>query len=101
MFGLEATEYAIHLKQQLEINPLIERFEFNDDQFNDLKQLLKNEKKYYANVQLKDKQALNVIYSLEKIITKLENKVGFFRQYRAVERNLIVDFIRSVMEYVS
>lgn len=99
MFKHYVKIYAQFLKQQLESNPMIERFELNEEQYQEIKDLIQvGTKNLSINISGYESE-LRSLNHLKKIVEQLDKMSGFFRQYRAVDRVLLVKFIGSTYEF--
>ena len=99
MFGLQLKNYAQFLKQQLESNPMIERFEFNEERYQEIKELIQVETKEVSMDFSGYESELQSLNHLKRIVEQLDKMSGFFRHYRAVDRVLLVKFIGSTYEF--
>jgi DNA-directed RNA polymerase specialized sigma54-like protein len=99
MFGLQLKNYAQFLKQQLESNPMIERFEFNEERYQEIKELIQVETKEVSMDFSGYESELQSLNHLKRIVEQLDKMSGFFRHYRAVDRVLLVKFIVSTYEF--
>jgi DNA-directed RNA polymerase specialized sigma54-like protein len=99
MFGLQLKNYAQFLKQQLESNPMIERFEFNEEQYQEIKELIQAGTKEVSMNFSGYESELQSLNHLKRIVEQLDKMSGFFRHYRAVDRVLLVKFIGSTYEF--
>ena len=99
MFGLQLKNYAQFLKQQLESNPMIERFEFNEEQYQEIKELIQAGTKEVSMNFSGYESELQSLNHLNRIVEQLDKMSGFFRHFRAVDRVLFVKFIGSTYEF--
>lgn len=101
MFGVMSKAYAIFLKENLSSNPSIERFEFNEDQYKELKDLQRIEQSKYNMIRQSNQPQFNetkLMNALNDLVRELDKISGFFRSYRAADRRFLVNFIGAAIE---
>jgi hypothetical protein len=101
MFGIMSKAYAIFLKDNLSSNPMIERFEFNEDQYNEIKNLQRIEQTNYNKIRQNNQpnfKETKLMNTLNDLVRELDKMSGFFRSYRAADRKFLVTFIGAAIE---
>jgi hypothetical protein len=101
MFGVMSKAYAIFLKENLSSNPMIERFEFNEDEYKEIKDLQRIEQSNYNKIRQSSQPKFNetkLINTLNDLVRELDKLSGFLRSYRAADRKYLVNFIGAALE---
>ena len=89
------------MKENLSSNPMIERFEFNEDQYKEIKDLQRIEQSNYNKIRQSNQPEFNetkLMNTLNDLVHELDKISGFFRSYRAADRRLLVNFIGAALE---